>query len=110
MEEKTESTTQFYFAAGHMQRFKNFAINKPQLLNSINSKDCVVEIEFSVGNKAYKIIRGIKTQMHAFQTPRVCMQQGKVFDVDDSNQNNSIHSVWHKDAFLQLILIQNVSH
>ena len=36
------------------------SVNKPQLLNSINSKDCVVEIEFSVGNKAYKIIRGIK--------------------------------------------------
>jgi DNA repair exonuclease SbcCD ATPase subunit len=35
-------------------------INKPQLLNSINNKDCVVEVEFDTGNKAYKIIRGIK--------------------------------------------------
>jgi DNA repair exonuclease SbcCD ATPase subunit len=35
-------------------------INKPQLLNSINQKDCVVEIEFSIGKKQYKIIRGIK--------------------------------------------------
>ena len=35
-------------------------INKPQLLNSINSKDCVVEVEFDVNNKAYKIVRGIK--------------------------------------------------
>lgn len=35
-------------------------INKPQLLNSINNKDCVVEIEFDTGNKSYKIIRGIK--------------------------------------------------
>ena len=38
--------------------FRN--INKPQLLNSINQKDCVVEIEFSIGTKEYKIIRGIK--------------------------------------------------
>ena len=35
-------------------------INKPQLLNSINNKDCVVEVEFDVNNKSYKIIRGIK--------------------------------------------------
>ena len=35
-------------------------INKPQLLNSINNKDCVVEVEFSTNNKAYKIVRGIK--------------------------------------------------
>jgi DNA repair exonuclease SbcCD ATPase subunit len=35
-------------------------INKPQLLNSINQSDCVVEIEFSIGKKNYKVIRGIK--------------------------------------------------
>ena len=36
------------------------AVNKPQLLNSINGKDCIVEVEFSTGNKSYKIVRGIK--------------------------------------------------
>lgn len=35
-------------------------INKPQLLNSINNKDCIVEVEFDTGNKSYKIVRGIK--------------------------------------------------
>jgi len=35
-------------------------INKPQLVNTINEKDCIVEIEFSINNKEYKIIRGIK--------------------------------------------------
>ncbi len=38
--------------------FRN--INKPQLVNSINEKDCVVEVEFSIASKRYKIIRGIK--------------------------------------------------
>lgn len=38
--------------------FRN--INKPQLVNSINKKDCVIEIEFDIGEKKYKIIRGIK--------------------------------------------------
>ena len=35
-------------------------INKPQLVNTINSADAVVEIEFKIGRKQYKIIRGIK--------------------------------------------------
>jgi DNA repair exonuclease SbcCD ATPase subunit len=38
--------------------FRN--INKPNLINSINGKDCVVEVEFDTNNKSYKIIRGIK--------------------------------------------------
>lgn len=38
--------------------FRN--INKPQLMNSINNKDCVVEIEFSVGGNDYLVRRGIK--------------------------------------------------
>ena len=36
------------------------AVNKPQLVNSINEKECVVEIEFDANNKSYKIVRGIK--------------------------------------------------
>ena len=35
-------------------------INKPQLVNSINQKQCLVEVEFSVGNTEYKVVRGIK--------------------------------------------------
>ena len=35
-------------------------INKPQLLNSVNEKDCVVEVEFSIGSTKWKIIRGMK--------------------------------------------------
>jgi len=35
-------------------------INKPQLVNSINQKQCVVEVEFSVGNSYFKVVRGIK--------------------------------------------------
>jgi DNA repair exonuclease SbcCD ATPase subunit len=35
-------------------------INKPQLVNSINEKDCVVEIEFTIGNIVWRVHRGIK--------------------------------------------------
>ena len=35
-------------------------IGKPQLVNSINNKDCVVEVNFNVSGSTFKIIRGIK--------------------------------------------------
>ena len=38
--------------------FRN--INKPQLMNSINAKGLQVEVEFNIGPKEYKIVRGIK--------------------------------------------------
>ena len=35
-------------------------INKPQLPNSVNEKDCVVEVEFEISSVNWKIIRGLK--------------------------------------------------
>ena len=38
--------------------FRN--INKPQLLNSVNGSACEVEVEFRIGSKEVKVVRGIK--------------------------------------------------
>ena len=38
-------------------------INKPQLINTVNEKDCVVEVEFSIGTTNWKVIRGIKPNL-----------------------------------------------
>ena len=38
--------------------FRN--VNKNQLINSINKKNCLVEVHFTVSNREYKVIRGIK--------------------------------------------------
>ena len=35
-------------------------IKKEQMVNTINNGDALVEIEFSIGTKQYKVIRGIK--------------------------------------------------
>jgi len=35
-------------------------INKPQIINSTNERDCLVEIEFKIATTSYKIRRGIK--------------------------------------------------
>jgi DNA repair exonuclease SbcCD ATPase subunit len=38
-------------------------INKPNLLNSINQSHGVVEVEFTIGKKSYKVVRGIKPNL-----------------------------------------------
>ncbi len=35
-------------------------VSKSQLINSVNEKECVVEVEFSIGKVNYHVIRGIK--------------------------------------------------
>jgi DNA repair exonuclease SbcCD ATPase subunit len=35
-------------------------INKPQLINSTNEKDCIVEIDFKIGTVEWKVRRGLK--------------------------------------------------
>jgi DNA repair exonuclease SbcCD ATPase subunit len=38
-------------------------INKPQLVNTINQKNCLVEVSFTVGKSQFKVVRGIKPQI-----------------------------------------------
>ena len=38
-------------------------INKNQLINSTNERDCVVEIEFNINNREYLVRRGIKPNL-----------------------------------------------
>ena len=47
-------------------------INKPQLINSTNEKDCLVEIEFTIGSTDWMVRRGIKPnvfEIHRNDTP-----------------------------------------
>jgi DNA repair exonuclease SbcCD ATPase subunit len=56
-------------------------INKPQLINSVNEKDCLVEIEFNISNKEYKVVRGIKPNIFEIWI------DGKVQDQDSATQD-----------------------
>jgi DNA repair exonuclease SbcCD ATPase subunit len=59
--------------------FRN--INKPQLVNSINQKNCLVEIEFSISGSEYKIIRGIKpTVFEIYQNGQLINQDAAAKD------------------------------
>ena len=65
-------------------------INKPQLVNTINNKECIVEIEFSIGKANFRVMRGIKPNL---------------FEIwkDDTMLNQSSHSKEY-----QKILEQNI--
>ena len=53
--------------------FRN--INKPQLVNSINGKNCLVEITFSIGSNEYRIRRGIKPNIFEIYLNDTLMNQ-----------------------------------
>lgn len=53
--------------------FRN--INKPQLINSINQKNCVVVVEFSIGTNEYVITRGIKPNVFTIECNKVIINQ-----------------------------------
>jgi DNA repair exonuclease SbcCD ATPase subunit len=42
-------------------------INLPQLVNSINGKDCLVEIEFAVNGNSYKVVRGLSPKVFTME-------------------------------------------
>jgi len=59
-------------------------INKPNLVNSINNRDAVVEVEFSIGKKEFKIVRGIKpNNFEIYQDTVLLNQDAAVKDYQD---------------------------
>ena len=72
--------------------FRN--INKPQLVNSVNEKECVVEVEFSINKKEYKVIRGIKPNVFEIY-------------VDGSLLNQDAKAKDYQDHLEKLILKMN---
>jgi len=56
-------------------------INKNQLVNSINQKNCVVEIEFNIGSIHYRVVRGIKPNIfEIYQNGTIINQDAAVKD------------------------------
>lgn len=53
--------------------FRN--INKPNLINSVNQNNCVVEGSISIGKKNYRIVRGIKPNIFEIYCNGVLLNQ-----------------------------------
>ena len=79
-------------------------INKPQLINSITQKNCVVEIEFSIGTNEYKIIRGMKpTVFEVYQNGNLLNQSAEMKDYQELLEKQII-KVNHK-SFCQVVVL-----
>ena len=86
--------------------FRN--INKPSLLNSINNKDCVIEIEFDTNNKSYKVIRGIKPNIfEIYQNGELLNQDAAARDYQEILEK-TILKLNYK-SFTQIVILGSAS-
>lgn len=82
--------------------FRN--INKPNLLNSINEKDCLVEVEFNIGKKQYKVRRGIKpTVFEIYCDGKIIDQESRSKDYQKFLEQNILKLNYK--SFTQLVFL-----
>ncbi len=86
--------------------FRN--INKPQLVNTINEKGLMVEIDFSIGKKNFTVRRGVKPNIfEIFQNGKMFDQTANVRDYQDYLER-VILKLNYK-SFTQIVLLGNSS-
>ncbi len=86
--------------------FRN--INKPQLLNSINKKNLLVEVEFSVGGKDYKIVRGIKPNVFEIHSDGDVINQDAAARDYQKYLEESVLKLNYK-SFTQIVILGSAS-
>jgi DNA repair exonuclease SbcCD ATPase subunit len=86
--------------------FRN--VNKPTLVNSVNGKECVVEIEFSTNGKEYKIVRGIKPNVFEIWSDGTMINQDSASRDYQEYLEKFILKMNHK-AFTQIVILGSAS-
>jgi DNA repair exonuclease SbcCD ATPase subunit len=79
-------------------------INKPQLINSTNEKDCLVEIEFSIGTINWKVCRGIKPAVfEIYKNGEVLNQEASSIDQQRWLEQNVLKMNYR--SFTQVVIL-----
>lgn len=79
-------------------------INKPQLINSTNEKDCLVEIEFSIGTICWKVRRGIKPSVfEIYKNGQVLNQEASSIDQQKWLEQNVLKMNYK--SFTQVVIL-----
>ena len=86
--------------------FRN--INKPTLVNSVNGKECLVEIEFNTNGKEYKIIRGIKPNVFEIWVDGTMINQDSASRDYQDYLEKFILKMNYK-AFTQIVILGSAS-
>lgn len=79
-------------------------VNKPQLVNSVNEKGTLVEIEFSIGRKEYKIIRGIKPNIFEIYVDGKMLDQNSNAVDQQKNLEQNVLKLNYK-SFTQIVVL-----
>jgi len=79
-------------------------INKPQLINTINEKNLLVEVEFALGTKQYMIRRGIKPNIFEIWQDEVLLNQDAAARDYQEVLEKTILKLNHK-SFCQIIIL-----
>jgi len=79
-------------------------INKPQLINSTNEKDCKVEIEFDIGTRDYKVVRGIKPSLFEIWVDDKMLNQDSASTDQQKYLENNILKLNYK-SFTQIVIL-----
>ena len=83
-------------------------INKPLLVNSINKKNCHVEIEFDTNGKQYKIVRGIKPNIfEIYCNGEMLDQSAAIKDYQDYLEKNILKM--NMKSFTQIVILGSAS-
>ena len=83
-------------------------ISKPQLVNSINNKDCLVEVEFTVHGSEYLIRRGIKPNIFEIMHNGVLLNQSSHAKEYQKILEQNILKLNHK-SFHQIVVLGSSS-
>lgn len=79
-------------------------INKPLLVNSINDKDCLTEIEFDIGKNHYLIRRGIKPSVfEIYQNGEMLDQSASAVDNQKQLEQNILKMNYK--SFTQIVVL-----
>ena len=83
-------------------------INKSQMINTINGKGCLVEVEFDIGSHTFKIVRGIKpNKFEIWQNGNMINQASAARDYQKFLEQN-ILKLNHK-SFHQIVVLGSSS-
>ena len=79
-------------------------ISKSMLVNSINEKDCVAEIEFRIGKIEYKVVRGMKPSKFEIYCNGVLWDKESSVNEQQKNFENSVLKMNYK-SFTQIVVL-----
>ena len=79
-------------------------ISKSMLINSINEKDCLAEIEFRIGKVEYKVVRGMKPTKLEIYCNGVLWDKESSVNEQQKNFENTVLKMNYK-SFTQIVVL-----